>query len=244
MLILLAASLAAQHGYSTAEIVEGGRLFQASCARCHGPDGDGVAGVNFSRGQFRRAASDDEIARIIMIGIPGTGMPPGNFSEFDAGRIVAYLRSMAAAPVASPGSPGNPDRGKAVVEGKGQCLTCHRVDAQGSQLGPDLNAVGPLRRAGELQRSLLDPDAEVGDDNRFVRVVTRGGETVTGRLLNHDSFSIQLFDATERLRSFTKSDLRDYAILKSSQMPSYRDKLNAEELADVVSYLRSLKGRP
>jgi len=237
------ASTLAQHGYSTAEIVEGGRLFQASCARCHGPDGDGVAGLNFSRGQFRRVASDDEIARIIMVGIPGTGMPPGNFSEFDAGRIVAYLRSMAAAPAENAGSPGNAARGKALVEGKGQCLTCHRVDGAGSQLGPDLNSVGPLRRTVDLRRSLLDPDAEIFDDNRFARVVTRDGEAITGRLLNQDSFSIQLFDMKERLLSFTKSDLRDWAMLKSP-MPSYRDKLSSEELADVVSYLRSLKGRP
>ena len=237
-------SMFAQHGYSTAEIAEGGRLFQASCARCHGPDGDGVAGVNFSRGQFRRATSDDEIARIIMVGIPGTGMPPGNFSEFDAGRIVGYLRAMAAAPAASVGNPGNAARGKAIVEGKGQCLTCHRIDGAGSQLGPDLNSVGPLRRSGELQRSLLEPDAEILDDNRFARVVTRGGETITGRLLNQDSFSIQLFDASERLLSFTKSDLREFATLNSSTMPSYRDTLTAEELADVVGYLRSLKGKP
>ncbi|MEP7310468.1 MAG: c-type cytochrome [Acidobacteriota bacterium] len=236
-------SLSAQHGYSTAEIAEGGKLFQSSCARCHGPDGDAVAGVNFSRGQFRRATADDEIAQIIMVGIPGTGMPPGNFSQFDAGRIVAYLRSMAAAP-ASVGAPGDPGRGKTVVEGKGQCRTCHRVDGAGSQLGPDLNSVGPLRRSAELQRSLLDPDAEIIDDNRSVRVVTRGGETMTGRLLNQDSFSIQLFDAKERLLSFAKSDLREYATLKNSTMPSYRNTLTAEELADVVSYLRSLKGKP
>ena len=101
-----------------------------------------------------------------------------------------------------------------------------------------------LRRTGELQRSLVDPDAEIVDDNRFARVVTRGGETITGRLLNQDSFSIQLFDAKERLLSFTKSDLREYAILKSSPMPSYRETLTTEELADVVSYLRALKGRP
>jgi mono/diheme cytochrome c family protein len=166
------ASMGAQHGYSPAEIAEGGRLFQASCARCHGADGDAVAGVNFARGQFRRATTDDEIARIITVGIPGTGMPPGNFSEFDAGRIVAYLRSMTAAPAASPGGPCDTARDKALVEGKGKCLTCHRVDGVGSQLGPDLNSVGPLRRTGELQRSLLDPDAEIVDDNRFARVVT------------------------------------------------------------------------
>ena len=82
------------------------------------------------------------------------------------------------------------------------------MDGAGSQLGPDLNSVGPLRRTRELQRSLIDPDAEIVDDNRFARVVTRGGETITGRLLNQDSFSIQLFDAKERLLSFMKSDLR------------------------------------
>ena len=100
----LTASVQAQHSYSTAEVIEGGKLFQSSCARCHGPDGDGVAGLNFSRGQFRRAATDDELLRIVMAGIPGTGMPPSNFSEFDAGQIVAYLRSMTANP--DPGASG------------------------------------------------------------------------------------------------------------------------------------------
>jgi putative heme-binding domain-containing protein len=242
--VALTTSLHAQHSYSTAEVIEGGKLFQSSCARCHGPDGDGVAGLNFSRGQFRRAATDDELLRIVMAGIPGTGMPPSNFSEFDAGRIVAYLRSMTANP--DPGGSGTGDaaRGKALVEGKGQCLTCHRVNGAGSQLAPDLNTVGPLRRASDLQRSLVDPDAEVIDDSRSVRVTTRTGDTVSGRLLNQDSFSIQLFDTSEHLRSFLKSDLREFAVLKGSGMPSYRDRLTAGELADVVSYLRSLKGRP
>jgi len=55
---------------------------------------------------------------------------------------------------------------------------------------------------------------------------------------------VQLLDASERLVSIAKSDLREYALLKASPMPSYRDKLNGQELADVVSYLASLKGRP
>jgi putative heme-binding domain-containing protein len=236
--------LSAQHSYSTAEVAEGGRLFQANCARCHGPDGDQVPGVNLARGQFRRAATDDDLARIVMMGIPGTAMPPGNFSEFDAGRIVAYLRSMATVADAPASGPGDPARGKAIVDGRGQCRRCHRVDGTGSQLGPDLNAVAPFRRRAELERSLVDPGAEVLDDNRFARVVLRTGETINGRLLNQDTFSIQLFDAKERLLSYLKSDLREFAVLKTSPMPSYRDTLNAEERTDVVTYLRSLKGRP
>jgi hypothetical protein len=44
------------------------------------------------------------------------------------------------------------------------------------------------------------------------------------------------------LRSFVKSDLREHGFAESP-MPSYRGTLTPQELADVVSYLVSLKGR-
>ena len=78
---------------------------------------------------------------------------------------------------------------------------------------------------------------------RSFRVVTRDGVAITGRLLNHDAFTVQLLDSQEQLRSFQKSNLREYAFVDNSPMPSYRDKLSAEELADLVSYLVSLKGQ-
>jgi hypothetical protein len=74
--------------------------------------------------------------------------------------------------------------------------------------------------------------------------VARDGATITGRLLNQDTFSLQLVDSNERLLSLDKSNLREFTILKSSSMPSYRDKLTGPEVADVVSYLASLRGRP
>ena len=103
--------------------------------------------------------------------------------------------------------------------------------------------MGQLRRARELERSLLDPDAEILGQNRFYRVVTRDGVTTTGRLLNLDTFTVQMLDSKEQLRSFVKSDLRDHGFIEKSTMPSYKEKLSAQELADLVSYLVSLKGR-
>ena len=43
--------------------------------------------------------------------------------------------------------------------------------------------------------------------------------------------------------SLDKTTLREYQILTTSPMPSYRDKLTADEVADVVAYLASLKGK-
>jgi cytochrome c oxidase cbb3-type subunit III len=237
-------TLSAQHEYTATDIENGGRLFLATCATCHGPDGDGVAGVDLGRGQFRRAvgASDEELVKIIRTGIPNTGMPSNNISEINAGNIVAYLRSIATEKRTTSVA-GDAARGKAIFEGKGNCTSCHRVRGDGSRIGPDLTDVGGLRRAIELEKSIVDPGALIQPNQRFVRVVTRDGVTITGRLLNHDRFTVQLLDAQEQLRSFQKANLREYAFVDSSPMPSYRDKLSPEELADVVSYLVSLKGQ-
>lgn len=169
-------------------------------------------------------------------------MPPNNFNDFQAGIIVAYLRDMAEPASRSALPAGDAAAGKTVFEGKGGCLACHRVKGNGARLGPELTDIGSLRRALELERSILDPDAEVLPQNRFFRVVAKDGTTTTGRLLNQDAFTVQLFDARERLLSFSKSNLKEYTFIDKSPMPSYQGKLSPKELADLVSYLASLKG--
>jgi putative heme-binding domain-containing protein len=244
ILALMARAISAQgHGYTPQDIENGGLIYQTSCAFCHGPEGDGVPGVDFSSGQFRRGSTDDELVRIILGGIPGTAMPPSSYSEGQAGTIVAYLRSLAASPRGTT-IPGDSRRGRTIFEGQGQCLTCHSVSGVGSRVGPSLTAIGAVRRVVELQRSIVGPNAEIRADNRSVRAVTRQGAIVTGRLLNQDTFTLQLLDANERLVLLDKSNLREHEILKDSPMPSYREKLDAQQLADVVAYLSSLKGRP
>lgn len=233
----------AQHD-TAADVDDGGRVFRDTCANCHGPDGDEVAGIDLGRGVFRRARTDQDLIEIIRNGIPGTAMPATNFPEAQAAQVVAYLRSVAASKRSvSVGGIGVIDRGRAVFEGKGACTTCHRVNASGARLGPDLSNIGQLRRAVELETSLVDPGAEILAPNRTYRVVGRDGTETRGRLLNLDSFTVQMLDTKEQLRSFEKSKLRDYGFVDASPMPSYRDRLSAQELADVVSYLVSLKGR-
>ena len=243
MLMLPAGPLRAQNQYTAAEAEIGLQQFTNNCVQCHGPEGDAVSGVDLGHGQFRRASSDSDLMRIIRTGIAGTGMPPNNLNQEQASAIIAYLRSMAASAASNTIAPGDANRGKTIFEGKGECMSCHRVGANGSRLGPDLSGIGRLRRLVALQRSLLEPGAEVLPNNRFVRVVTRNGATITGRLLNQDSFTVQLLDSEEHLLSLARSDLREYAFVNNSPMPSYRDRLSSQELADLASYLASLKAQ-
>jgi putative heme-binding domain-containing protein len=232
-----ASPVLAQHA-TAADLLDGERAYQASCANCHGANGDLVAGIDFGRGQFRRPLSDEDLVRIIRTGIPNTPMPATNMTVEQASKIVSYLRSL---PAARGGSVvGDAARGKLVFEGKGKCASCHAVGGVGARVAPDLANVGATRRTPELERALLDPQADVQPNHRFYRVVLQDGTAVTGRLLGHDTFTVRLLDTEERLRLFVKSDLRSHGFV-DSPMPSYRNTLTPQEIADLVSYLSSLR---
>lgn len=253
--------LAQQHSYTQADIDAGSRIYESSCGGCHGENGDRVPGVDFSKGLFKTARSDEDLVRIIRNGVANTAMPSNPFSEAQADTVVAFVRSLvggAARPAAAAPIPGDAVRGKAVFEGKGNCLSCHPVAGVGGGTGPDLGPAGARgggNRGGgpggggrggtgpnpqQIQRSILDPNAEIAQANRVYQVATKNGTTVRGTLLNQDTFSVQLRDSNGRLAAYLKTDLREYGFLPSP-MPSYKDKLTAQEVADVVSYLISLR---
>jgi mono/diheme cytochrome c family protein len=265
IVLLFTGTLFAQHAFTPEEMAEGGRQFQSNCTGCHGSAGDQVQGVALMSGKFRRATTDEEVAAIIRKGVPGTAMQPFNFTEQQAAMIVAYLKSFATKSTtnsaANAPNLGNAARGKEVFEGKGNCLSCHRVGENGSRVGPDLSSIGLPRLSGarfvgfgapppspptaaaiaaQLERDLLDPDSDIAPANRIFRAVLKDGSVVTGRVLNLDQFTVQLFDSKERLLTLQRTDLREFGTMKSP-MPSYRDKLTAQELSDLVAYLASLK---
>jgi cytochrome c oxidase cbb3-type subunit 3 len=236
-----ALGLRAQHSFTPIDVEDGGRLYRANCSICHGAQGDGIAGIDLGHGKFRRAKNDDDVAAIILTGIAGTAMPPNNFSDFQSLTIVAYLHSIAAA-TATGTSGGDAATGKAIYDGKGGCASCHRIRGEGSRTGPDLSDIGNLRLASELERSITDPDAEILPQNRTFRAVTKEGATITGTLLNEDKYAVRVLDSTGRLVSLRRANLKESGVLEKSPMPSYKDKLSKSELADLVSYLVSLKG--
>jgi putative heme-binding domain-containing protein len=232
-------SLGAQHA-TAFDVAEGRRVYEQSCATCHGPDGNLIAGIDFGRGVYRRTFTNDELAALIVAGIPGTPMPPNpTMSREQALRVVEYLRSMSEGRETAVA--GDARRGRVLFEGKGECTRCHAVRGEGSRVGPDLTRIGLVRRAGELERSLIEPKAEVQPENRFYKVHPKNGPPVIGRLLNRDTFTVQLIDQDERLRSFQIAELRAHGFAETP-MPSARDKLSMQEIADVVSYLATLRG--
>jgi putative heme-binding domain-containing protein len=228
--------------YPDVDIAHGANLYAARCVTCHGAQGDAIGGVNLRSGKFRNAITDRDLAGFIRAGSQAAGMPPFALDDTDMAGIIAYLRNMNSFDAATVKS-GNVARGRAVFEGKGACTKCHRVGRVGSHAAPNLTDIGSVRSAGSLQRSLVEPTSQMMPVNRPVRLVTKDGTVINGRRLNEDTYSIQIMDDRERLHSLLKTDLREFTIVKTSPMPSYKGTLSSEELSDLLGYLLSLKGQ-
>ena len=226
--------------YEPADIEYGRTVYLERCAACHGETGDGVAGAELRAGRLRRAALDRELVQLIRSGIPGTGMLAFDLDTAEMTGIVAYLRNMTYETDAA--TLGDAVRGRAVFEGAGDCLSCHRLQGRGLRTGPDLTRIGSVRPLSALRRSLLDPTGTMRPIDRPVELVTADGTRVTGRRLNEDTYTVQILDDEARLRSFDKADLREFRVIEQSPMPAYGDRLDPAELADLLAYLVSLKG--
>jgi hypothetical protein len=105
-----------------------------------------------------------------------------------------------------------------------------------------LSDIGAIRTLAALQHAVLEPNESLLPIHRPVRVVTKSGEAIRGRRLNEDTFTVQLIDDKEQLRSLTKADLKQYTVETAAAMPSVKGKLTDDELADLIAYLTSLKG--
>jgi putative heme-binding domain-containing protein len=227
--------------YYPADIQYGAQIFATQCTACHGTSGDLIPGVNFRAGTFKRVVTDNDLRATITNGVPGTAMQPFAFGASELTGIVSYLRNMSSFD-AGGSVVGNAGRGQAIFAGAGNCATCHAVNGKGPRVAPDLGDIGSLRTADLLHRKLIDPAGSLLPVNRSVYAVTKDGKAINGRRLNEDTYTVQIIDEQERLVSLTKADLREFTVLKTTPMPSYKDKLSTQELADLEAYLLSLKG--
>lgn len=235
-----------------AQDLENGRqLFETLCARCHGILGEGGEGPSLKRAQLPRAPDDEALRTIIVGGIPGTGMPGSRqLRGGDDHDVAAYVRSLGQ--LAPEPMPGDPEAGRLVYQGVGNCSSCHILEGEGNGIGPELTGVGLRRNATYLRQSVLSPESDQpvvvdrfrGSLNAFltVRIVSERGN-YEGMRINEDEFTVQMRDLAGDIYSFDKADLISYEkAFGHSFMPGYSAVLNEQQIDDVVSFLMSQRG--
>ena len=149
LLALFALSIAPTAFAQGGDITHGSQIYDANCAVCHGPTGQGRVGVNLS--QDWPAIDPTAFTRaVIEQGVTGTAMPGwsqqygGPLSDQDIEDVVAFVVSLSGgrsemAPTATPlpvtpvptvaGATGDPSLG--LVLFKENCAMCHGEGGQG-----------------------------------------------------------------------------------------------------------------
>ena len=236
----------------TGDIQQGKQLFEGLCADCHGFEGTGGRGPNLNRAVLPRAQDDESLLAIIRDGIPDRGMPRVRRTTGNEQRqLAAYVRSLGRA---ARGAAWRQcaKRSRPLSE---QCLRDVPHDQRRRwNHGPELTTIGLQRGPDYLRQALIDPAAALPhgtlpvpsrnlDEFLPVRVITQDGHEVRGARINEDTFTIQLRDSNGEFHSFRKAELRQIEKeFGKSLMPSFKDRLNASAVDDLVAYLVSLGG--
>jgi putative heme-binding domain-containing protein len=230
-------------------IKQGALLFRQECVYCHGLGARGGGrGPDLTTGMWSHGGSDADLRRTISEGVPGTAMAANHLTDDEMWEIIAYLRTLQ-----SPPSPqGDAKRGESIFFGSGNCVACHMVAGRGGRLGPELTRIGSARSRAYLMESIREPDRELTHNRNVpewlnldydtVIATTRDGKTVTGVVMNEDTFTVQIMDASEKIYSFQKKSLKSFRHERRSQMPAYpRERLSDQDLQDLVAFLQTLR---
>ena len=123
-----------------------------------------------------------------------------------------------------------------------KCNTCHVVNNQGKEVGPNLSEIGSKLSRQAMWESIVFPSAGISHNYESYVVETKSGTVANGLKISEDAESITLRGADSLNRVFKKSDIEEIKKQEISLMPADLAKaVSVEELSDIVEYLTTLK---
>ena len=122
------------------------------------------------------------------------------------------------------------------------CNTCHKVAGEGIDFGPDLSEIGTKLGRDAMFEAILYPSAAISHGFHGVGVTTKDGTALIGYATGETDSELQLRLPGGVDQSVTKKDIQRQDTLEQSLMPpGLAAVIGPQGLADLVSYLQSLK---
>lgn len=123
------------------------------------------------------------------------------------------------------------------------CITCHTMNGTGQNIGPDLTQLGTRFTQEDILKAIINPSEVISDQYNSTTFSLKDGEVIVGRVMNEDDEKYIISQnpyAPEITRDIPKDQVIKTTFSTVSLMPSGTiNRLNAEELKDLIAYLIS-----
>jgi putative membrane-bound dehydrogenase-like protein len=136
---------------------------------------------------------------------------------------------------------GDAARGKAVF--KKTCATCHRLENEGTEVGPDLLSALRTKTPEALLVDILDPSREVDPRYLEYQVTTTAGRVYSGLIAAETASSLTLRRAEKAEDTILRNQIETIQATAKSLMPEGLEaQLSRPDMADVIAYLLTVAG--
>jgi putative membrane-bound dehydrogenase-like protein len=131
---------------------------------------------------------------------------------------------------------GEPQNGKKVF--LKSCANCHRLDREGTPVGPDLFGIRTQPKEAILLHILI-PEHEITPGFGAYLIETTDGRILAGLLVGETATQVTLRAALGREETVLRSDIESLTLSKLSLMPQELEKaMSRQEMADLLAYLK------
>ena len=121
------------------------------------------------------------------------------------------------------------------------CISCHTMKGEGGVSGPDLTQLGTRFSAKDILEAIIDPSKTISDQYGATVFYLKDGGSVLGRLIKEEGDNYVISQnpfAPQIVREIPKKDVTRTRVSDVSPMlPGMINRLNNEELKDLVAYL-------
>jgi putative heme-binding domain-containing protein len=138
--------------------------------------------------------------------------------------------------------------GGSVIEGRNtfnynqtvQCVRCHIVGGEGTNVGPNLKGVASRLTREQLLQALIEPSARIAPGYGTTNFVLTDGQEVSGSIISETAELVQLKTSDAEPLRIPVTRIKSRENLPSG-MPPMGALLSKKEIRNVVEYLSSLK---
>src|SRR5207244_8860826 len=99
------------------------------------------------------------------------------------------------------------------------CVKCHKAEAEGGEVGPDLNSVGAKYSRAQIIEHILYPSKIILDGYQQTTVLTKDGDTQAGIVRGETSDELTLLDTEGKKHLIPKNQIEKRKQSELSLMP-------------------------